>query len=131
MFDGSGADVIDLGSTITEPKLVVAISQGSSNFFAYEMGEDLVEDDLLVNEIAPSSGAYVMNLGQSDEGTRYIKVQADDAWHLEITSILEPRPWDGLAPLVGAGSDVVRYTGDGGILDYANTGNSNFFVYVH
>jgi hypothetical protein len=54
------------------------------------MGEDLAEDDILVNEISPSAGSYIMNL-RTGTATRYIKVTGSGPWHFEIKPLLDAR----------------------------------------
>lgn len=126
VFDGSGSNVLDLGQTLTEAKLLVASNDGDSNFIVTAKSEDLEDQGNIVNEIGPTSGTYTLNLRDSDR-TRYLEIDAEGNWHFEIKPLTDARPWGG-EQLAGVGNDVVVYTGDKGLLDYSNDGDSNFVV---
>lgn len=128
VFEGTGDDVIDLGGVLDQPQVVVATNSGTSNFIVYSLDAGLTELDLIVNTIGPSLGRYPMNF-QGDAAS-FLRVEAEGNWRFEIQELSPTAApvWDGTAPYTGAGSDVILYNGDAGILDYTNTGDSNFIV---
>jgi hypothetical protein len=123
VYDGSGSTVLDLGATLTEPKILVASNDGGSNFIINAKSETLEDQGALyVNEIGPTSGTYLLNLHDSDR-SRFLEIDAEGNWHVEILDLRAARPWQGTVS--GVGSDVVVYTGQPGLLDYLCVGDSN------
>jgi hypothetical protein len=114
---------------ITEPRLLKATNDGSSNFIIYTLGPGLEELELLVNEIGPISGSYPVNFLEGND-FQYMRVEAEGNWSLGLSDITTARPWDG-STTTGAGSDVLLYQGGAGILEYANSGDSNFILYSY
>jgi hypothetical protein len=117
IFDGSGNDVIDLGATITDPRIVRATFDGDSYLGVTALSDKLKETDQVVNDIGPTSGTYVLNL-YDNEVARYLKVEVEGAWHIEVRDLTDARTWDHRKHVSGTGNDVLLYRNNGGILDY-------------
>ena len=127
VFDGSGSTVLDLGQTYSDKMLLIASNDGDSNFIIRSLSEDLSEAGYPVNEIGPIGGTYLLNENSGDT-TRYLEIDAEGNWHIEVMDVSWAKHWDGSAPLVGQGSDVFVYDGGPGLIDYSNDGDSNFIV---
>ncbi len=132
VFEGSGDQVIPIGQTIADPQILLATNGGSSNFQVYALNDALEQEDLLVNEIGPITSR---NLVEASSPFTYLEISAEGDWRLEFVQLETAistgfiQTWDGAAPLAGAGNDVVLYSGGLGILQYSNTGDSNFQIY--
>jgi hypothetical protein len=129
LFTGKGDDVVDIG-TGNDRIVVHAIHTGKRNFIVDALDSNLQSVGVgLVNEIGNFDGTVVMQLfSSSPADVRYLKVQADGAWSLELLDIRQ------LATVGetfnGHGSTVVVYTGTGGIFTIAHNGSRNFIVSV-
>jgi hypothetical protein len=136
VLEGNGNQVIPIGQPLTEAQVVVASNDGNSNFIVSSLNEGLEEIDLIVNEIGPITSRNLMNVTESEAATHF-EVTAEGNWRLEIHQLSDAvdtgvvKSWDGAATFTGSGNDVLVYTGNPGILQYSNSGDSNFIVYAY
>jgi len=133
VLEGNGDQVIPIGQTLSQIYVVLASNDGTSNFTVESLTEGLEDVELVVNEIGPITSRNLMNTRQGDTAT-YFEVSAEGNWRLELIEVAVAIQtgvivtWDGVAPLTGSGNDVFAYSGSPGILQYSNSGDSNFVV---
>jgi hypothetical protein len=128
VFTGAGDDVVDIGAGNTA-LFVIASHDGQSNFIVHSLDEDLQDVDGVVNEIGTFAGTVPLSTFGSVADVRYLEVQADGNWSLELIGIAR-LPVVNDPSFAGAGKQVVLYMGGGGIFTITHDGTSNFIVHV-
>ncbi len=125
-FSGSGNFVIDATGYDLTRKLMVITHNGVAEFQVSTLDQDLIQLALVESAVGAVSGTYP--LGFDGVATpRYIRVDADGEWAIEIKPVEEARLWQADF-IAGTGADVLRYEGGASVLDYTNAGSSNFIV---
>lgn len=128
VYSGSGADVVDIGPGNTG-SVVLATHDGSSNFIVNALDESLTVVDGVVNEIGPFMGSVMLTTFSEPANVRYLQVDADGAWTLQFLDPATLPAFD--EAYAGAGKQVIRYTGDGGVYSVTHDGSSNFIATLY
>jgi hypothetical protein len=122
---GTGDDLLTLPKSI-KAAIVVAKTDGQSNFIVETLDSRNHMEDLLVNEIGTYSGTRVFGL-ETKSKARRLQISADGAWSVT------------LKPIASAPSLLSSKSGDGvylfnkraGALKIRHSGSSNFVVVQH
>ena len=120
---GDGNNIIQI---IGEAGLVFVNSTGDSNFQIWGY-DDTGDDKLIVNEIAPFEGKYII-----PQGIILLVVEADGSWELEIYPLSpEYIPINAQAPttITGSNDTVIQIIGEVDLLVIESTGDSNFQIW--
>lgn len=125
VFEGRGADVIDLARPVQFGILVFDCSKCSRNVI---VESDAEYDSGLINEI----GSYVGKRWLNPRGgtTSRIQVQATGPWKATVGSIELARVASGTEPVEGDGDDVVVMRSAPDTVRFTHSGTSNFVVQV-
>jgi hypothetical protein len=127
VYQGKGDDVVDIGPGNTRI-ILHATHDGRSNFIVHALDSSLNTVDGLVNEIGAFNGVMFLNESGSAQDVRYLEVQADGNWLLELVDVSAlPVVGDSFT---GVGQQIVVYNGAGGIFHVTHDGQSNFIVHV-
>jgi hypothetical protein len=124
-YQGHDDDVVDVGTGNTRIVLH-ATHDGGRNFIVNALDSNLQLAGGAVNEIGAFDGTVIVNEFGSPNDVRYLQVNADGNWTLELLDI-------SAVPVVGdtfsgAGKQVVLYNGGGGIFSLTHDGTRNFLV---
>jgi hypothetical protein len=123
---GVGNDVVDVSGYDLARKIMVVSHSGVASFELATLDQDLNHLALVESVVGAVSGTYPIGLA-GDPAPSYLRVDADGEWVIEIKPIEDARVWPSDS-IIGNGADVLRYEGGAAVLDYTNTGVSNFIV---
>ncbi len=127
LLKGSGDDVVEVPAGNTA-FILIAGHDGRRNFIVHALDANLEYLDSAVNEIGPYIGTTLVNKYGDPADIRYFEVQADGNWQLELVGI-DRVPTVSEPSFQGQGSQVLLYTGTGGIFTIDHQGESNFIVH--
>ena len=119
----AGAQTLDLGAPLGTSVLVDVTFEGADTdaFTVTGLAGDGTATSFAIFASGSGAGRYLL---QGTEPVQFFDVQATGAWTLTIWPLAEARTWDGSGPISGTGNEVVGYTGGGGAVTFAITGDS-------
>lgn len=124
-FSGTGDGVVTLTRTdATQPLLVTAGHQGSSNFVVQVLDQNNQPLDLVVNTIGAYAGTSL--IGEYGDSITTIQITADGPWTLTAQGIAALTP--ATNPASGTGDAVVLLDIDASTVALNHAGSSNFVV---
>ncbi len=125
IFTGRGDNVVDIGAGNSR-YVIHGTHNGSRNFIVTALDTNLERVDGTFNEIGVYDGTVLLNIYGSASDVRYLQVEADGDWSLELLEVRQVPSVEGT--FTGHGSAVLFYSGDGGIFTITHDGERNFIV---
>lgn len=124
-YAGSGDQVIDLGANLNLGIVRADMSGGGNNVvWMLDAAYDL--NQLMVNEIGAVRSTRLFG-GPYSEPSRFIEVEAEGSWSLQVLDIRNAPEFPGSAS--GSGDAVYLYGGGAGTLQGTHAGSGNFIVW--
>jgi hypothetical protein len=127
VFGGTGNDVIELDTAAVGPQIVVATNTGPGDFTVHTLNAAREEVDVVVDVVGPTTGRYF-----ATGDFRFLRIESQGDWTIEaVPAALADVPLWVEGAYTGSGNDVVRYTGEPGLLSYSNADDPNIAVRSH
>jgi hypothetical protein len=127
VFGGTGNDVIELDTEAVGPQIVVATNTGPGNFTVHTLNAAQEEVAVVVDVVGPTTGRYF-----TTDDFRFLRIESQGDWTIEtVPAALADIPLWVEGAYTGSGNDVVRYTGEPGLLSYSDADDPNIAVRSH
>jgi hypothetical protein len=127
VFSGTGNDVIELDTAAGGPQIVVATNSGPGNFTVHTLNASQDEVDVVVDVVGPTTGRYF-----TTDDLEFLRIESQGDWTIEtVPAALADIPLWAEGTYTGSGNDVVRYTGEPGLLSYSDVDDPNIAVRSH
>ena len=127
VFSGTGNDVIELDTQAVGPQVVVATNTGPGNFTVHTLNAAQEEVAVVVDVVGPTTGRYF-----TTDDFRFLRIESQGDWTIEtVPAALADIPLWVEGAYTGSGNDVVRYTGEPGLLSYSDADDPNIAVRSH
>jgi hypothetical protein len=127
VFSGTGNDVIEFDTAAVGPQVVVVTNTGPGNFTVHSLNASQEEVDVVVDVAGPTTGRY-FTTGDFE----FLRIESQGDWTIEaVPAALADIPLWAEGTYTGSGNDVVRYTGEPGLLSYSDVDDPNIAVRSH
>ncbi len=127
VFSGTGNDMIELDTAAVGPQIVVATNSGPGNFAVHTLNAAREEVDVVIDVAGPTTGRYF-----TTDDFQFLRIESQGDWTIEtVPAALADIPLWTEGTYTGSGNDVVRYTGEPGLLSYSDADDQNIEVRSH